>query len=219
MFFVSLRLSKNFRKGKSVFQTSGQPRHPLQSFTPKSPKGDLVKGFSLLSGLENKGRSQNCKHMKHHFEAKIYKTGINWAVDVPLEITTQLKSEKGYIRIKGQINDFDFIQTLVPVKNSPYRLFVNFIMMKGGKTALGEIATFTIEQNEIELIKMYPMPELLSTMLTKEDLNESFNALSEARKKDILKYLSFIKTEETMMKNIIKLISKLKNKEKDVRIP
>lgn len=157
--------------------------------------------------------------MTHHFEAKIYKIGINWAVDVPAEITAQLKSEKGYIRIKGQINDFDFIQTLVPVKNNPYRLFVNLIMMKGGKTALGEIAIFNIEQNETELVKMYPMPALLLSILNKENLNDHFNALSEARKKDILKYLSFIKTEETMVKNIDKLIQKLKNKDKDVRIP
>ena len=157
--------------------------------------------------------------MEYHFKSKIYKTGINWAVDVPLEISSQLKSEKGYIRIKGQINGFDFTQTLVPVKNSPYRLFVNLIMMKGGKTALGEIASFAIEQNEVELVKMYAMPKVLSTILEKEKLNNDFNSLSEARKKDILKYLSFIKTEETMMKNINKLIEKLKNKDKDVRIP
>jgi len=157
--------------------------------------------------------------MKYHFEAKIYKTGINWAVDVPADITAQLKPEKGYIRIKGQINDFDFIQTLVPVKNSPYRLFVNLIMMKGGKTALDQVASFTIEQNEVELVNMYAMPKLLSAILEKENLNEDFNSLSEARKKDILKYLSFIKTEEKMMRNINKLIEQLKNKDKDVRIP
>ncbi|TKC12077.1 DUF1905 domain-containing protein [Pedobacter polaris] len=157
--------------------------------------------------------------MKYHFKAKIYKIGINWAVDVPLEITAKLKPEKGYIRIKGQINDFDFIQTLVPVKNSPYRLFVNFIMMKGGKTALGKVASFAIEQNEVELVKMYAMPKLLSNILEKENLNDNFNSLSEARKKDILKYLSFIKTEETIMKNIDKLIIQLKNKDKNVRIP
>ena len=128
--------------------------------------------------------------MKHHFEAKIYKTGINWAVDVPLEITSQLKTEKGYIRIKGQINDFDFIQTLVPVKNSPYRLFVNLIMMKGAKTALGEVASFAIKQNEVALVKMYAMPKMLSAMLKKENLSDDFNLLSEARRKDIIKYLN-----------------------------
>ncbi|TCC94441.1 DUF1905 domain-containing protein [Pedobacter frigiditerrae] len=157
--------------------------------------------------------------MKHQFEAKIYKIGINWAVDVPAYITAQLKPEKGYIRIKGQINDFDFIQTLVPVKNSPYRLFVNLLMMKGGKTTLGEVAAFAIEQNEVELVKMYAMPKILSAILEKEKLNDDFNALSEARKKDILKYLSFIKTGETMIKNINKLIEQLKSKHKNIRIP
>lgn len=157
--------------------------------------------------------------MKHQFKAKIYKTGINWAVDVPKEITDSLSPEKGYIRVRGQINDFDFIQTLVPVKNAPYRLFVNLIMMKGGKTALGEVASFIIEQNEVALVKMYPMPKLLSAILKKEKLNNSFDALSEARKKDILKYLSFIKTEETLLKNIEKVILQLKQQSKDVRIP
>ena len=73
--------------------------------------------------------------MIYQFDAKIYKIGINWAVDVPQSIVQEMTPEKGYIRIKGQINDFDFIQTLIPVKNAPYRLFVNQIMMKGGKTA------------------------------------------------------------------------------------
>ncbi|RZK58738.1 MAG: hypothetical protein EOO91_07360 [Pedobacter sp.] len=66
---------------------------------------------------------------------------------------------------------------------------------------------------------MYAMPKILSDILDKEKLNDNFNALSEARKKDILKYLSFIKTEETMMKNINKLIKQLKRKDKNVRIP
>ena len=54
-------------------------------------------------------------------------------------------ADKGYINIKGQINNFDFAKTLVPVKNAPYRLFINLKMMKGGKIALGEVAIFDIE--------------------------------------------------------------------------
>ena len=157
--------------------------------------------------------------MKHHFKAKIYQIGINWAVDVPRSITDQMKLEKGYIRIKGQLNDFNFIQTLVPVKNAPYRLFVNFIMMKGGKTALGEVADFKIEQNFTVVDQMYEMPELLADFLAQHQLQAQFDQLSPFRKKDILKYLSYVKTEETMIKNIDKVISQLKNKDKDVRIP
>jgi len=157
--------------------------------------------------------------MKFHFTAKIYKTGINWAVDVPEEISKQMLPEKGYIRIKGQINGFDFIQTLVPVKNGPYRLFVNLIMMKGAKTALGEIVSFNIEPNLTKIEKMYDMPEMLEEALKEHQVLENFNQLSPSRIKDILKYLSYVKTEETMKKNIDKVIVQLKNKVANTRIP
>lgn len=157
--------------------------------------------------------------MKHSFKAEIYKTGINWCVDVPLEITELMISEKGKINIKGKINGFDFTKTLMPVKNSLHRLYVNQAMMKGGKTALGETATFEIEQNNEKAEKEYPIPLLLIEQLKKEQLTTAFESLTASRKKDILKYLNYIKTEATLLKNIDKLINQLKNKEKNVRIP
>lgn len=83
----------------------------------------------------------------HHFTAKVYKTGINAAVDVPKEITDVLQPVKGYIRITGTINGHTFRQTLVPVKDAPYRLFVNIPMLKGGEAALGDTAKFSIERD------------------------------------------------------------------------
>lgn len=157
--------------------------------------------------------------MKHTFKAKIYKTGINWCVDVPTKITELLTAERGRIHIKGQINGFDFTKTLMPVKNEPYRLFVNQAMMKGGKTALGETAIFEIEQNNEKEDKEYSTPLLLKEQLKKEQLTTAFDSLTASRKKDILKYLSYVKTEETLLKNIYKIITQLKNKEKNVRIP
>lgn len=153
------------------------------------------------------------------FQAKIYPIGINWAVDVPSEISQQMVPEKGYIRIKGQINGFDFRQTLVPVKNSPYRLFVNLLMMKGGKTALGKVAEFSIEQNHEKVEQMYEMPDALMQALKTNELEAEFDKLSPSRKKDILKYLHYIKTAETLQKNIDKVIAQLLQKSKDVRIP
>lgn len=157
--------------------------------------------------------------MAYQFKAKIYKIGINWAVDVPQSIVQEMIPEKGYIRIKGQINDFDFIQTLVPVKNAPYRLFVNQIMMTGGKTALGETAAFNIAQNHTLVEKIYPMPQILSEALTKHLLHDQFNELSASKRKDVFKYLSYLKNEETLQKNIDKLMVQLHNKDKNARIP
>lgn len=157
--------------------------------------------------------------MKYNFNAEIYKTGINWCVDVPTEITKLLTAEKGFINIKGKINGFDFTKTLMPVKKAPHRLFVNQAMMKGGKTALGQVATFEIQQDTEKTIKEYPKPLILTEQLKTHQLTTSFDGLTTSRKKEILKYLNYIKTEETLLINIGKLITQLKNKEKDIRIP
>lgn len=156
---------------------------------------------------------------KHQFSAKIYQTGINWCVDVPIEITKSLVAEKGRIPIKGKINGFVFTKTLVPVKDSPHGLFVNRTMMKGGNTALGKMATFEIEQDDNKEVKEYPVPELLAERLIALNLMTDFDNLTASRRREILKYFSYIKTEETFIKNRDKLITQLKNKEKNVRIP
>jgi hypothetical protein len=153
------------------------------------------------------------------FTAKIYKTGINWCVDVPKRITDTLKTANGFIRIRGEINGFKFTKSLVPVKDGPYRLFVNLQMMKGGNTALGEKAAFTIQADLHKKVKEYSQPPLLRQALAAHDLTASFNALSSSRKSDILKYLNSIKTEATLKKNIDKVINQLKDKQKNVRIP
>lgn len=157
--------------------------------------------------------------MKHSFNAKIYQTGINWCVDAPKELTAKMTAEKGKIKIKGFINGFKFGKTLMPVKNASHRLFVNKIMMNGAQTALGEIAHFEIEQDHEKVIIDYPMPELLIEELAKHCLTKDFDLLTKSRKKDILKYLNYIKTPKTLMKNIDKLILQLKQKSENIRIP
>ena len=159
------------------------------------------------------------KVKKCRFKAEIYKTGINFCVDVPKNITSEMTATKGYISIKGTVNKYQFKKSLVPVKNGLYRLFVNIPTLKGANTAVGRSADFEIEQDFNVVKKVYPVPQTLTEQLKKRKLFEDFNNLSESRKKDILKYLSFIKTEETLQKNIGKLLSQLENKEMNPRIP
>ena len=156
---------------------------------------------------------------QYSFKAEIYKTRINFCVDVPENITSKLKALKGYIKVKGTVNGFGFTKSLVPVKNGPYRLFINMPTLKGGKTNVGETANFIIEHDATATVKEYRMPELLKKQLRDNSLRANFDNLSQSRKKDILKYLSYIKTEETLIKNIQKLITQLEQKETNVRIP
>lgn len=154
-----------------------------------------------------------------NFKAKIYKVGINTCVDVPISVTQKMTATKGYIKVKGTINDFYFTKTLVPVKESPYRLFVNILMLKGSESKIGDTINFSIEQDFKKVKKDYPMPPALRKQLKEKKLLKDFNDLAVSRKLDILKYLSYIKTDDTLQKNISKIIGKLEAKEKTIRIP
>lgn len=149
------------------------------------------------------------KQKLYTFKALIYKTGINFAVDVPADISSALTVVKGYIRVKGTVNEFPFTKSLVPVKGGPYRLFVNMITLKGAKAKIGETAEFVIEQDTSDPEKEFPIPELLMQQLKQQHLFDVFNSLSFYRRKEILRYLANIKTTETLVKNIEKVISQL----------
>jgi hypothetical protein len=146
------------------------------------------------------------------FKAHIYKVGINAVVEVPASVTKKMKAVKGYIPVVGRINGFEFKQTLCPVKDSPYRLYVNMIMLKGGKANLGDTATFTLKRDTSDRTKDYPMNPLLRKHLVANKLVSIFNELTESRRKEINRYLSFIKTKETLQRNIDKVINSLKQR-------
>ncbi|MEW5797524.1 MAG: DUF1905 domain-containing protein [Bacteroidota bacterium] len=150
---------------------------------------------------------------KFSFAAKIYKVGINPCVKVPFKITTQMRPVKGYIPVKGTINGHPFIQTLVPVKNAEYRLYVNGPMLKGSQTKNDDRARFIIEQDFAPRgAKTYPMPKTFKKRLDEEHLHRKFKQLTPSRQKEVLKYLNYLKTDKAVTRNVEKVIKGLKRK-------
>ena len=152
--------------------------------------------------------------MKFSFNAKIYKVGINPCVKVPKRITAQMVASKGYIRVKGKIENHSFRQSLVPVKGAPYRLFVNGPMLKGADVQVGDKVSFTIEQDTNPNSRKVPMPASLKARMIEHEAWEAFKALAPSRQQEILRYLSFLKTEESRERNIQKVIVHLKGEKK-----
>jgi hypothetical protein len=164
--------------------------------------------------------------MKFSFEAKIDKVGINPCVEVPFGVTAKMKSVKGYIRVKGEINTHPFKQTLVPVKGAEHRLYVNAPMLKGGNAAVGDTAKFVLEPDTTPRKKKnVSMVPLLKKKLILHKLSDTFDRLTASRKKDILSYLNSLKTDEALKRNVEKVITQLKKQKTDpdksmnVRIP
>ena len=151
--------------------------------------------------------------MNYSFKAKIHKVGINPYVKVPFRITGKLVATKGYIPVKGTINGYFFQQTLCPVKDVKYRLYVNGPMLKGGHTELGKTALFEIEQDTLERNRNVPMSKELKTALIKYKLLEKFTSLTPSRQKEVNRYLNNLKSAETLQKNIDKVIKGLQGKE------
>lgn len=110
------------------------------------------------------------ENARYRFSATIYKVGINPCVDVPVVVTDQLKKVKGYIKVRGQINGFDFKKSLVPVKDAPYRLFVDLKMLEGGGKEVGKVARFVIWEDKHIVKKDYPVPPMLVKTLKPKKL-------------------------------------------------
>ncbi|HEU5290453.1 MAG TPA: DUF1905 domain-containing protein [Cyclobacteriaceae bacterium] len=157
--------------------------------------------------------------MAFSFKAKIYKVEINPCVKVPRRITDTMKPQKGYIPIKGKIQNHPFKQTLVPVKGESYRLFVNDPMLKGAKVALGETVHFSIEQNFASRKREFPLLKSFKDVLSTHNLLSVFKKLALSRQKEILKYLSYLKSEVSRTRNINKVIEQLRKNNPKTSIP
>ena len=139
----------------------------------------------------------------------IYKAGINPCVKVPPEITGRMKPVKGYIPVKGTIEKHPFKQTLVPLKDDGFRLYVNGPMLKGAGVQAGDIARFTIEQDQSPRNRAVKMNPAFRKALVTNRLLNTFQALVPSRRKEILKYLNYLKTKEALERNIEKIIRNL----------
>jgi hypothetical protein len=119
-------------------------------------------------------------------------------------------SRRGYIAIRGTINGFPFVQNLVPVKDAPYRLYVNGPMLKGAKSGTGRKAVFEIEQDPDPLAREPVMQPAFRQRFTREKLLTGFYACTPSRQKEILRYYGNLKTDKSRKQNLDKLIAMFK---------
>lgn len=152
------------------------------------------------------------------FSAKIYKIGINPYVLLPSVILKFLFIEagkkKGNIPVKLIINEQLFIQNLVKYSGK-WRLYLNTPMRKIAGKDVGDIIEINIEFDPSERIT--PMHPKLEMALQKNiKAQHAFYQLSTSRQKEILRYINFLKTEESVDRNVKRAIGFLAGTEKFV---
>ncbi len=161
-------------------------------------------------------RQDKCdvKIQMQKFKAEIEIIGINPFVSVPEKILAaifqQAGKNKGYIPIRGTVNDKPYQQTLVKFKGE-WRLYINMIMLKNSPKRIGETIEITLEFDPEERT-LTPHPKLLKALNTNATAQTKFNSLSPSRQHEIVRYISFLKTEESIDRNVVKAIDFLLGK-------
>lgn len=149
------------------------------------------------------------------FSATIEKIGINPFVYLPDSVLAfifiQANKNKGKIPVKIKMDGFEFTQTLI--KYSGYwRLYLNAPMRKAAGKDVGDTANFEIQYDPSNR-KIKAHPQLLAALKENAKAKQAFDLLSPYLQKEIVRYISHLKTEKSIQNNIQKAIAFLQGKE------
>ncbi len=125
-------------------------------------------------------------------------------------IFEEANRRKGYIPVKGAINGKSFKQTLVKYSGA-WRLYINMKMLKGSPRRVGEEIEVEIELDYSDRT-IKPHPKLLKALAENKKANEVFEKMPPSRRKEIIRYIDNLKTEESIDRNIKRAISFLLGK-------
>src|SRR5262245_51173470 len=146
------------------------------------------------------------------FSARIFIIStINPVVDVPDGVLEYLfkKAGKrtGAIAVKGKLNGAKFTHNIVKYEGA-WRLYLNGPMRKAAGIDTGDMAHVEIDYDDAPRVE--PMPELLEKALKKnKTARAEFEKLSPSRQKEIKRYLNSMKTEESLVRNVEKVVKHL----------
>lgn len=158
------------------------------------------------------------KQIVFKFSARIDIIGINPFVFIPQNILEsifeQAQKTKGHIPVKGTINKGPYKQTLLKYSDE-WRLYINTTMLKNSPKRIGERISLTIAYDDASR-EIRPPRKFIVALNKDNEAKKVFATLSPSLKKEIARYLSALKTEESLNRNIDKAINFLKGKERFV---
>ena len=142
------------------------------------------------------------------FSAKIQIIGVNPYVLLPVpvlnEIFKQAGKDKGAIPVRGKLDGHSYIQTLVKYAGK-WRLYLNTPMRKAANKEVGDRVEVNIEFDPRE--RTIPIPsKLLKALEDNPKAKRVFEQLSPSRQKEIARYISNLKSEAAVDKNVSRAI-------------
>jgi len=138
------------------------------------------------------------------FSAPVRKIGINFAVDVPADVSLSF-GKRGNIPVAGTVDGFPVRGTLVPVGEGRHRLFLNGELRKGARVGEGDTVEVSVALDTEPRVR--PVPAAFAEALEKNwEAKEAWEKMTPSRRNEILAYLNSLKSPEALERNIIKAI-------------
>ncbi len=138
------------------------------------------------------------------FKAKLDIIGINPFIFVPQDILLTLFNDagrdKGHIPVCGQVNGKEYQQTLLRYKGE-WRLYINTIMLPDSPKRIGEFIEVWIEFDPRDRT-LQPHPDLIKALGQNKKAEAVFQNLAPSKRKEIIRYISTLKTAASREKNI-----------------
>ena len=150
------------------------------------------------------------------FTAQLEIIGINPFVFIPEQILNDIFVEagqgKGNIPVRGTVNERPFIQTLLKY-NGEWRLYINMKMLPNSPKRIGEIISIKIAYDSSDrTIEIHP--KLKEALESDPEAKTIFDSLRPSMQKEIIRYISFLKSDKSIEKNINLALGFLKGKNK-----
>lgn len=149
------------------------------------------------------------------FNAQLHIVGINPFVFVPQDILLTLfkdaGKDKGHIPVCGLVNGKPYVQTLLRYQGE-WRLYINTSMLRNSPKRIGETIEVSIEFDKRDR-SLKPHPALTKALAENDEAQKRFRELSPSRQKEIIRYISSLKTSESRDRNIKRAIAFLLGKE------
>lgn len=149
--------------------------------------------------------------MVYKFSAELEIVGINPFVQIPEEILKQLflvaGKDKSPIPVKGTVNGKTYQQNLMKFKGL-WRLYINLMMLDKSPKRIGEVIEVEIEYDPSDrTIAVHP--KWTQALEENPEAKKVFDGMTKSQQKEIVRYLSFLKNEESVERNVAKWIDKL----------
>lgn len=145
------------------------------------------------------------------FSSKIYIIGINPYILLPASVLTYLfqkaGNDKGAIPVQLKIGGKDFIQNLVKYSGK-WKLYLNTPIRKTAGKDVSDMIDIQIDfDGKTRTTPLHT--KLRKAFKENPEAKNAFDRLAPSRQKEILRYINFLKTEESVERNIQRVVAHL----------